>query len=170
MKNIIYLLFCLSTSMYMKAQKLSPTIINSSGGTSTINGIIYDYSFGEMTMIQTFSTPNLIVTQGLLQTKTDTAATGIDKHQLPPPVIEVFPNPAQQLVSFELDNQSSGKLQYELMDVQGKKISGKELNITSGKTKETIDVSNLAGGLYLLKIIITQGKETFTQTSKIQKN
>lgn len=170
MKKTLYLLFCLIASKHIQAQNLSPTIINSSGGTATINGIIYDYSFGEMTMIQTFSTPNLIVTQGLLQTKTDTSATGIDKHQLEAPVITVFPNPAQQQVSFESDYQSSGKLQYELLDVEGKKISGKELNVASGKTKETIDVSNLPGGVYLLKIVMTQGKETFTQTSKIQKD
>jgi hypothetical protein len=170
MRKLLYLLFWLIISLQVQAQNLSPTIINSTGGSGTINGIIYDYSFGEMTMIQTFLTPNLIVTQGLLQTKTDTSATGIDKHQLQAPVITVFPNPAQQLVCFESDYQSIGKLQYELIDVAGKIITGKELNNVTGKIKETINVSGLPAGVYLLKVTMTQDKETFTQTSKIQKN
>jgi hypothetical protein len=170
MKKPLYLLFLFLTSFQVQAQNLSPTIINSTGGSGTINGIVYDYSFGEMTMIQTFSTPNLIVTQGLLQTKTDTSATGINNHQLQALVITVFPNPAQQTVCFESDYQSPGKLQYELIDVAGKTIIGKELNSVTGKIKETINVSDLPAGVYLLKVTMTHNKEIFTQTLKIQKN
>lgn len=162
-------LLCIFATINIRAQSLSPTILNSSGGSSAINGILYDYSFGEMTIIQTFSSSKLIVTQGLLQTKTDTAATGINDNSLNKPKITVFPNPTQQLVSFESEYQANGKLYYELIDIAGKLVASKQLSFSPGKVKETIDLSNLPAGTFLLKITIDQGKEIFTQTSKIQK-
>ena len=165
----LLLLLCIFVTINIKAQSLSPNILNTSGGSAIINGFYYDYSFGEMTLIQTFSSSTLIVTQGLLQTKTDTAATGIDDNSLNKPKITVFPNPTQQLVSFESEYQESGKLYYELIDIAGKLVASKLLSFNAGKLKETIDLSNLPAGTFLLKITIDQGKEIFTQTSKIQK-
>ena len=170
MKTTLYLLFGLIVSVHIRAQTLSPTIINSTGGTGIINGIIYDYSFGEMTMIQTFSTPNLIVTQGLLQTRTDTAATGIHSNPLETPTISVYPNPTQQLVTFESESQFAEKLNYELTDINGKMITNRELRCSGKKVKEEINLSSLSVGLYLLKITVTSGNQRATQTSKIQKN
>jgi hypothetical protein len=169
MKNKFYILFWIITSISVRAQTLSPTILNSSGGTATVNGINYEYSFGEMTMISTFTSSKLIVTQGLLQTKMDTVASGIAKNELPAPSISVYPNPAQQLINFESEYPAAGKLQYELMDAAGKLIQSKQLTVTAGKNKETIDLSEVTAGMYLLKITLSQGKETFFQNSKIQK-
>ena len=168
MKKKIYYLYGLFLTATAQAQSLSPTIINSAGGTGIINNIVFDYSFGEMALINTFSTPKLIVTQGLLQTKTDTVAIGIAKNEYMPNII-VFPNPAQQHVCFESTYQTGGELNYELLDVAGKQIIGKQLTVHTGKIKETIDLNNLPIGMYLLKITVKQGKDTFMQTSKIQK-
>ncbi len=162
-------LLCIFATINIRAQSLSPTILNSSGGSAAINGIFYDYSFGEMTVIQTFSSSKLIVTQGLLQTKTDTAATGINDNSFNKPKISVFPNPTQELVSFESEYQAGGKLYYELIDIAGKLVVSKQLSFSAGKVKEIIDLSMLPAGTFLLKITIDQGKEIFIQTSKIQK-
>lgn len=169
MKNKLHILFWIIVSVNVKAQTLSPTILNSTGGTAIINGIIYDYSFGEMTMISTFYNPKLIVTQGLLQTKTDTAAVGIATNQLAVPTIIVYPNPAQQFINFESECNAGGKLQYELIDVAGKLMLSRQLPVIAGKNKESIDLTQLPAGMYLLKITVNQGKETFFQNSKIQK-
>jgi hypothetical protein len=169
MKNKFYIFFWIIASVSARAQTLSPTIVNSSGGTATINGISYEYSFGEMTMVSTFTNTKLIVTQGLLQTKLDTVASGIAKNELPAPSITVYPNPAQQLISFESEYNVAGKLQYELMDAAGKLILSKQLTVTPGKNKETIDLTKMPAGMYVLKITVNQGKETLFQNSKIQK-
>lgn len=168
-RSQLLFLLCILATINIRAQSLSPTILNSSGGSGIINGIYHDYSFGEMTVIQTFSSANLIVTQGLLQTRTDTAATGINDHLLNKPKISVFPNPAQQLVTFESEYQTSGKMQYELTDITGKLIVSRQLSFNAGRVKEMIDLSMLSAGTFLLKITIDQGKESFIQTSKIQK-
>lgn len=169
LRSQLLFLLCVLATINIRAQSLSPTILNSSGGSGIINGIYHDYSFGEMTVIQTFSSPTLIVTQGLLQTRTDTAATGINDHVLNKPTLNVFPNPTQQLVTFESEYQTSGKMQYDLTDITGKLIVSKQLSFNIGKVKEVIDLSMLPAGTFLLKITIEQGKELFTQTSKIQK-
>lgn len=169
MKNKLHILFWIIISVNAKAQTLSPTIINSTGGTAIINGIIYDYSFGEMTMISTLYSPKLIVTQGLLQTKTDTAAVGIATNQLVMPTFIIYPNPAQQLINFESECNAGGKLQYELIDAAGKLIVSKQVPVVAGKNKESIDLTKISAGMYLLKITVNQGKETFFQNSKIQK-
>ncbi|HSH66530.1 MAG TPA: T9SS type A sorting domain-containing protein [Bacteroidia bacterium] len=170
MKHTFYILFWIIVSVSMRAQTLDPTILNSTGGTATINGISYDYSFGEMTMISTFSTPQLIVTQGVLQTRTDTAAVGIHENNLPAPHISIYPNPAQQCIGFESDFPTAGTLQYEFLDISGKRIINRQLTIHPGMNKETIDLTSLPTGMYLLKITVHQGNETFVQTSKIQKS
>jgi hypothetical protein len=169
MKNEIYILFCILIAISARSQTLSPTIINSTGGTATVNGISYDYSFGEMTLITTFSSSKLIVTQGLLQTRTDTAAVGVTTNELAVPTIIVYPNPAQQLINFESESDAAGKLHYELMDAEGRLIVSRQLPVTTGKNKETIDLSKLSAGMYLLKITVSQGTKTYFQNSKIQK-
>jgi hypothetical protein len=169
MKNNFYVLFWCIISLSVRAQTLSPTILNSSGGTTTVNGINYEYSFGEMTVISTFSSPKLIVTQGLLQTRVDTIAAGIRANELPVPTITVYPNPAQQLICFESEYTAAGKLYYELVDAAGKLITSKQLTVTAGKIKETIDIAKLPAGMYLLNIAVQQDKVTFFQHSKIQK-
>jgi hypothetical protein len=168
-KNKFYILLWIIASISARAQSLSPTIINSTGGTATINGIVYDYSFGEITLISTFATPKLIVTQGLLQTRTDTAAVGIHDNERIMPQVTVYPNPAQQLISFEAEYKNATKLHYELMDAAGKQVATKVLTLPAGKNRETLDVSMLPAGMYLLKITLKQGEDTFYQTSKIQK-
>ncbi len=170
MKTRIALLFGLFVAVSIRAQTLSPTIINSTGGTGTINGIIYDYSFGEVTMIETYSTPNLIVTQGVLQSRTDTTAAGIESSWFKAPVVSVYPNPAQQLVTFESENALAEKLNYELTDINGKIITSREIRCSGRMVKEEINLNGLSVGIYLLKITVTAGNQTGTQTSKIQKN
>ena len=50
-----------------RSQSVTPFILNAGGGSTTASGYIFEYNIGEMVAIATVSTPNLIVTQGLLQ-------------------------------------------------------------------------------------------------------
>ena len=51
----------------MQAQQISPYALNSAGGTNTVAGITYEWSLAELTLIDTWLTPGLILTNGLLQ-------------------------------------------------------------------------------------------------------
>ncbi|RDC57486.1 gliding motility-associated C-terminal domain-containing protein [Pedobacter chinensis] len=65
-----YYLFIFSCLMFLgknlKAQNL-PYAINSAGGYGKINNQLYDFSIGEMVLIQTFQASDISLTQGFLQ-------------------------------------------------------------------------------------------------------
>lgn len=50
-----------------QAQDSLPFTINAAGGYSGVSGQLYDFNFGEMTVVNTFSTGSYLLTQGFLQ-------------------------------------------------------------------------------------------------------
>lgn len=170
MKKTFLFIIAFTTIFAVHAQTIAPNILNSAGGSVKVNGVLYDWSFAEMTMINTVLSDKLIVTQGILQTRTDTAGTGISDVSFPGPEIIVFPNPTQNSVRFEGDYSSEGRMQYTLTDIQGKVIQEKRFVIHSGKDQQTIDLSELCPGTYLLNFLVEHENRTFFKTSKIQKN
>lgn len=50
-----------------QAQDSLPFTINAAGGHSEVSGQLYDFNFGEMTVVNTFSTGSYLLTQGFLQ-------------------------------------------------------------------------------------------------------
>ncbi|MDQ0637552.1 gliding motility-associated-like protein [Pedobacter sp. W3I1] len=69
MRKISYL-FVLLLLMFLgrkvNAQSL-PYVVNSASGSGQINNQLYDFSIGEMTLVQTYQAGNNILTQGFLQ-------------------------------------------------------------------------------------------------------
>ena len=169
MKINLYLFFSLVTFGSVQAQTTSPFTINSMGGTGTLNGNIYDWSFGEMTLVNTSFTANLIVTQGVLQPSVDSIAAGIHSPVTQPQPVKVYPNPAQNIICFESDYKTASRLQYDVIDVSGKIVTSKKTNTGAGYNKQTITLTALPAGIYMLRITIFQEKETFIQTYKVQK-
>ena len=61
---VFLLLLCFGAQV--KAQSL-PYVLNSASGSGKINNQLYDFSIGEMTLVQTFQVSNTSLTQGFLQ-------------------------------------------------------------------------------------------------------
>jgi hypothetical protein len=171
MRKKIYLLLIIVaiSGAQMEAQSTSPFTINSMGGSTTINNNIYDWSFAEMTMVNTFSTANLIVTQGVLQNQSDSIANSIKTPTASLQKILVYPNPAQDILYFESDYKTASKLNYILVDVAGKTIMSKDVNVSTGSNKQSIDLSTLPKGIYILEITGIQENKPFMQSYKVQK-
>jgi len=55
------------STFFCSAQSLTPWAINSVGGTSTVSDNIYEWSIGEVALINTMVTPQLLLTNGFLQ-------------------------------------------------------------------------------------------------------
>lgn len=67
--------------------------------------------------------------------------------------IRVFPNPAIDFVTVELNLSQSQSLSYSIMDIHGRVIYNSNLlNETSGINYFTIPVNELSNGVYMLKI------------------
>ncbi|MBK7763125.1 MAG: hypothetical protein IPI46_07095 [Bacteroidetes bacterium] len=80
------------------------TSLNSASNRATINGNTFEYSIGEMTLISTEHSGNLIVTQGYLQPAAD--ATSSQNHSddglnTLSSLIKVYPNPTDNILFIE---------------------------------------------------------------------
>ncbi|HNW67510.1 MAG TPA: M4 family metallopeptidase [Bacteroidales bacterium] len=74
----------------------------------------------------------------------------IDLYNNPTITLSVYPNPATSTLSVELsDNETSRPIEYLLLDIYGKEIMKGMMN----NGQNTINISNLSNGIYLLKVV-----------------
>lgn len=148
------------------AQSLSPTVIASTGGYSTNGGqYTLSYTVGEMTMVQTFSAGNNILTQGFQQPNDSLVLGLLDLTQDEFGSFVVYPNPAVSNVWYGFSFPESGRLNISLYDVLGQKLlNAYEANYTTGKTVEQLTVSNYAAGMYFLNVSFISDKDGKTHT------
>ena len=150
-------LFCMAKVSF------SQSTINVTSHTATINGIVYDYSIGEMSMIATERTNNLIVTQGIIQPIN--ASSKINDEVIKTKLIDfvkIYPNPTKNLLFVELIETENANIQ--LFDALGKMILETK-NLTQ---KTTIDLTSYSIGNYYLVAINSKDK-TQKKSFKIQK-
>jgi len=69
MRYLIFVLFTLLAVSNSRAQTVSPAIVNVAGNayTNTDSGITYEWSIGEMALVESMITTNASITNGLLQ-------------------------------------------------------------------------------------------------------
>ncbi len=71
--------------------------------------------------------------------------------------IEVYPNPASDVVSVSLDLNASKNVNISIVNMLGAKVYSKFLGTVNGSTTEKIDVSNLEVGIYMVRIETEKG-------------
>ena len=148
-------------SVAVRAQTLSPTVISSTGGFSSNSSGSLSYTTGEMTMVQTFSANNNILTQGFQQPN-DVTVGLLDLNTEEAGQFVLYPNPAIDNLYYGFRFPESGRVEIALFNVLGQRISGiYNGNYQNGKTVEQTNVSDLAPGLYFLT-------STFTPTGSTQ--
>jgi hypothetical protein len=64
--------------------------------------------------------------------------------------LNIFPNPVEDVMNIRLESKMPAKTDMILSDMTGKVLIRKEIELNPGQNSETIDVSNLASGVYLL--------------------
>ena len=122
------------------AQSITPSVINSTGGTAIAGNLIVDWNVGE-SMITT-QTNGFIVTNGQLQP----VDVIISVEELNSSWnVSVYPNPTRD--EFVITAPSSGIYEASLFDLAGKFIS-KQLLMNTNR----MDVRSLANGSYYLQI------------------
>jgi hypothetical protein len=136
----------------LRAQSITPSIINSTGGTATVGNLVVDWNVGE-SMVTT-QTNGFIVTNGQLQPidgiiSVEELNTSWN--------VSVYPNPTRD--EFIITAPSSGIYEASLFDLAGKFISKQILMNTY-----RMDVRSLANGSYYLQVrnVSTQEFKTIT--------
>lgn len=77
----------------------------------------------------------------------------------------IYPNPTSSSLTIEIQNKQSEELVVELLDMVGRRHASITINSIAGSTTSTIDVSELAQGMYILSITDSkklQSKQLFS--------
>ena len=154
-------------------RSLAQQNLNVSGQSVNINGLNFDYSIGEMTLISTQSNSKITVTQGILQptmpvTKIPTQQSS--SATLSQTNLKVYPNPTENILFIESIENEDVELSFQLYDLSGRIIYNETMNRNAGNNKHSISLRSYAAGTYFLmlhKKSVSSQEENFS--FKIQK-
>jgi hypothetical protein len=155
----LFLLGGIILSPEIFSQSLQPTVIASDGGFATLPSGTISWTIGE-TITETFSSPTNYLTQGFQQPSlvlmNSVGTTGTGKAL-------VYPNPATELITIDLNYLPSANYTIELFDLLGNKISS-----MSGENSAVFifPLSDIANGVYML----TVSSPGFLQSYKVIKS
>jgi hypothetical protein len=159
-------LFLIATASILwqaaNAQTITPTVLNSSGGTAPVGNKFYvDWSVGEMTLVNTMQNSGysglIIVTNGFIQPPLDDAAGDESYITSTKPVpndnLRVYPNPATNYVMIEFPVQESGKIRLTLYNSLGEVVYDKQITTYGQGMKERISMAAFMQGTYMLRVV-----------------
>jgi hypothetical protein len=157
---LLFLLLAIIMQVKSNAQIVLPFVVNSTGGnyvnrgTPVLPNFSFVWSFGEVTMIETFTTPNgaTMLTQGVLQPFTDKDLQTIPIQAFTKEEIKVYPIPVNTLLQFDLFSNDTGKVVIQLYDLLGQTLGLREFQYNTLPINQKIDFSKYASGTYFLKV------------------
>lgn len=71
--------------------------------------------------------------------------------------IQVFPNPISDLFQVKLEEAPIGKMQVNLLDLQGRQVFAQQVQLSRGETTFQVNAAHLPAGVYLLRVQSEQG-------------
>ena len=147
-------LFCSDT---INAQTKYPTIINLSADSKQIEGIIWDWSFGEQLLVNTlYSDKNFLLTTGFLQ---NDFGVGVNVKILETTTpFKIGPNPF--IKNLKIHSDQSGIL---ISKIEMSNAQGQLLKIIQGpwsgiQFEQTLSFTSANTGIYLISIHYVVGK------------
>lgn len=154
----------LSFNFVTKSQSVEISLISSAGGEFSAANTNLIFTVGDLA-IETFSTDDLYLTQGFLQTYDD--ATGIYNGAFQDLNLSVYPNPTINHVFIEFESSTTDiitkNIELTIFDINGKLIN--QVSLTEFINK--IDLTMYHSGTYILKI--TDNKNNNFKPVLIQK-
>jgi hypothetical protein len=128
--------------------------LNTSSHSTTMHDAVFEYSIGEMTLINTFENKNLIVTQGFLQPEIKGTLSnplfGSQVFKDFTQQIRVYPNPTDDILFIETGNVNTANFSFQLFDAVGKLVLSQSKQQIIGPTKLSVSLAALASGTYHL--------------------
>jgi len=140
-------------------QVITPEVMASAGDSYSTAQVSLSWTMGEP-VTATANANNYYLTAGFQQ-PTNIVVTQLNNPAAPNNTVSVYPNPAKSSVYINRDGDIP--LQIQLMDMNGKLI----VNELLSSNENQLDMSTLAGGMYLLKVYNTQNQ--LIQSLKIEK-
>ncbi len=85
--------------------------------------------------------------------------TGIEKHDSFLNNFVLYPNPSTESINLNLNLKTSQHIIVEVLDINGKAILSKDLGLLKGESLQTISISDVAKGTYMVRVVGEQGTE-----------
>ncbi|MBK7388059.1 MAG: T9SS type A sorting domain-containing protein [Bacteroidetes bacterium] len=85
-------------------------------------------------------------------------------NEIPGAIVSAYPNPVSSDLTVDVETVSEGTYSLELTDLSGRVVFADQLNAVAGLNKTTLDVSNIAKGMYMLSV---RNNEGFTNQIRI---
>ncbi len=153
-----------------RGQSIWPSILNATGGSTYIGTKEFEWSVGEMALVNTFTTSSIVVTQGLLQTRLSTDINEVPGITNLGDYLQIYPNPTTGAINIQYNANKEGVITLKLMDMAGRLITDLKSEVKPGANNQKLDISALAAATYMLEVYMqpTNGKMEAT-AYKIQK-
>lgn len=149
---ILLLLLCPYIS---PAQAITPHVINVTGGSAIKNYYRFDWSAGEMCIIETYTKPALILENGFLHAGTERPNPAQAPDFIATGEIMIFPNPVYTITELNLNMPQPGKVNIRLMDIMGKQVANRQFDYNGMGRIEKIDLQPYPAGTYMLHVLLT---------------
>jgi len=151
-----------------RAQSTGPSVLNATGNSQTIAGNTYEYAIGDVISGNSFESPTLVVTPGVLQ------PAGEDPNSIPAPgisagLLQVYPNPASRTLFLQPHFDKEGDLQYVLYDGLGRVVQQRTVRLATGNERQEVPMSAFAAGQYMLQVQWSRNGHARQAAYKIQK-
>lgn len=163
-KRVLLFIPALGISYGATAQKLSPDILATAGGSNRTAAIQLDWTLGE-TAVETVATPAQIFTQGFHQPDLQVIPMPVKGNSALQDDYKVAPNPAVSQLIVYLPVGRQEETRFILADLNGKVLLSKTAGFQRSKVE--LALAPYAEGLYLLHVQNASG--TTLQTFKIIK-
>jgi hypothetical protein len=131
-----------------------PAILNTAGGSydNPSSYYRYEWSFGELLLIQAFAPPDssVLVTQGVLQPCTDKLGYSPFTLLFDDGDYRLFPNPTSGKFEVDFFVRTPGQMSLQLINSIGQVLSKKSYHYDGCCRIELFDISQLPNGLYFV--------------------
>lgn len=160
----LFLSVFLLLTIIVRGQSLSPQVFASAGNYFDNGTFSLSWTLGEP-IIETFTTVNIILTQGFQQPYL--TPVGIGTLSREDSYVKIYPNPTYNIVRVDLRYGKSGQLELQLINGLGQLIRSDQLNVEKNQQNNYyFDISDLAAGVYHLHLF---DKDGIVSTHKVQK-
>lgn len=154
---ILLLLVC---PYFSPAQEITPGVINVTGGSAIKGYYRFDWSVGEMCLIDSYMKPDCILENGFLHPGTERPnhIKGIDFFATGD--IMIFPNPVYSVAELNVNLSQPGRLIIRLMDIMGKQVEVRELDYNGTGRIEKFDLQRFPAGTFMLHVLLRPTDES----------
>lgn len=170
MKIPVLLLVFMVVGTHTRSQSITSSIINVTGNTFSQGYYIFDWSVGEMALVESMTSSNssAIITNGFLQPLTP-AENSVQKFSSEE--IRILPNPTYNKIEINFLTVQQGDVYIQISDAGGKIVSSRKTVSYGIGSIEKFNLAPFSAGTYFIRIDLDPdpGSVRKTGTYKILK-